>query len=266
LPHDNNLPCLSPCHLSQVKEFLKPGASLCFVSSSGTPSPTPTPTPTRPYAPFLSAALTDARDCCYTVIMIVVLSPLAHALDRSLPRPSVHCTLSQFLTQRSPAGGYNPAPPLGLYGVSKTALFGLTKLLATELGPEGIRVNCLAPGLVRTRFSEMLWKGDGTSLPPAMKEVEGNANLRRAGEPYEMASAVAFMCSSDGSYMTGRCSGGGCVVADLSFESLSRAQIGSLVCVVRLRSCPPLCSHFQILRTGFTGETMLLSGGSQARL
>ena len=111
-------------------------------------------------------------------------------------------------------GGYNPTPPLGIYAISKTAILGLTKLLAAELGPEGIRVNCLAPGLIRTRFSEFLWKDDGSGKRTgrALKQVESGAFLRRAGEPVEMGSAVAFMCSDDASYMTGEtmlCTGGG---------------------------------------------------------
>ena len=67
-------------------------------------------------------------------------------------------------------GAYSPSPPLGLYGVSKTALVALTKLLANELGAQGIRVNCVAPGIIRTRFAEMLWRKlpDGT-LPLALR-------------------------------------------------------------------------------------------------
>ena len=70
----------------------------------------------------------------------------------------------------SSMGAYSPSPPLGLYGVSKTALVALTKLLANELGAQGIRVNCVAPGIIRTRFAEMLWRKlpDGT-LPLALR-------------------------------------------------------------------------------------------------
>jgi dehydrogenase/reductase SDR family protein 4 len=61
--------------------------------------------------------------------------------------------------------------PLGLYGVSKTALLGLTKALAVELGADNIRVNALAPGLVRTKFAAMLWSEEAAAeasadLPP----------------------------------------------------------------------------------------------------
>lgn len=98
----------------------------------------------------------------------------------------------------SSVGGYNPGPPLGLYGVSKTALLGLSKLLAKELGPAGIRVNCLAPGVVRTRFSKVLWESEAANA--AACEA---AFLGRTSAPEEMAGAVAFMCCEDASFMTG---------------------------------------------------------------
>ena len=50
----------------------------------------------------------------------------------------------------------SPPSPIGMYAVSKTALLGLTKGLATELGPQGIRVNCVAPGIVPTKFANAL--------------------------------------------------------------------------------------------------------------
>uniref|UniRef100_A0A8D2E2R6 Uncharacterized protein n=1 Tax=Theropithecus gelada TaxID=9565 RepID=A0A8D2E2R6_THEGE len=52
---------------------------------------------------------------------------------------------------------FSPFPGLSPYNVSKTALLGLTKTLAIELAPRNIRVNCLAPGLIKTSFSRMLW-------------------------------------------------------------------------------------------------------------
>jgi len=98
----------------------------------------------------------------------------------------------------SSVGGYNPRPPLGLYGVSKTTLIGLTKALAVELGPKGIRVNCLAPGTIKTRFSSVLWQS---------KESEAFSSsqtfLGRVGESDEMAGCAAFLVSDDASYVTG---------------------------------------------------------------
>ena len=52
---------------------------------------------------------------------------------------------------------FNPMPPIAMYAVSKTALLGLTKALAEELGPDGIRVNCLAPGELLNFFSSQFF-------------------------------------------------------------------------------------------------------------
>ena len=99
----------------------------------------------------------------------------------------------------SSIGGFNPTAPLAGYGVTKTALFGLTKGLAAELGAsKRIRVNCVAPGLIRTRFSRMLWENEDI-----LEEANRGCHLGRIGEPEEIAGPVAFLCSKDASYMTG---------------------------------------------------------------
>ncbi|MBZ3881321.1 Dehydrogenase/reductase SDR family member 4 [Sciurus carolinensis] len=98
----------------------------------------------------------------------------------------------------SSIGAFSPFPGLGPYCVSKIALLGLSKNLAIELAPKNIRVNCLAPGLIRTNFSRMLWKDKATE--DSMKK---SMHIRRLGEPEECAGIVAFMCSEDASYITG---------------------------------------------------------------
>lgn len=93
--------------------------------------------------------------------------------------------------------GYTPSPLLGAYSVSKTALISLTKVLATELGKKQIRVNCIAPGVIKTKFSETLWKGDQPAN--STKDVP----LGRFGEPDEVGALGCFLCSNDASYITG---------------------------------------------------------------
>lgn len=101
-------------------------------------------------------------------------------------------------------GGFAPAPPLGIYGVSKLAVVGLAKLFAGELGTHGVRFNTIAPGVTRTRFAEILWKPskDG-KIAPARLGTENMAYLHRVAEPWEQASVVAFLCSHDAHYITG---------------------------------------------------------------
>ncbi|XP_078389810.1 dehydrogenase/reductase SDR family member 4 isoform X3 [Cetorhinus maximus] len=93
--------------------------------------------------------------------------------------------------------GYRPFPTIGPYGVSKTALLGLTKVLADELAPANIRVNCLAPGLI-TQFSSALWSDDSFR-----RRFEAAITLRRTGEPEDCAGVVSFLCSRDAAYITG---------------------------------------------------------------
>ncbi|KAG1653274.1 hypothetical protein FOA52_009166 [Chlamydomonas sp. UWO 241] len=93
---------------------------------------------------------------------------------------------------------FNPPMPIGMYAVSKTALLGLTKGLAAELGPEGIRVNCVAPGIVPTKFADYLVKD------PELAKAQAEATyLGRLGTPNDMAAAVAYLVSDDASYVTG---------------------------------------------------------------
>ncbi|XP_053451144.1 dehydrogenase/reductase SDR family member 4 isoform X1 [Nycticebus coucang] len=93
---------------------------------------------------------------------------------------------------------FNPFPGLGPYNVSKTALLGLTKNMAIELAPRNIRVNCLAPGLIKTSFSSMFWTDKARE--ETMKET---LRIKRLGKPEECAGLVSFMCSEDASYITG---------------------------------------------------------------
>ncbi|MEJ1280307.1 dehydrogenase/reductase (SDR family) member 4 [Cricetulus griseus] len=87
---------------------------------------------------------------------------------------------------------------LGPYNVSKAALLSLTKNYAAELASKNVRVNCLAPGLIKTRFSSALWK-DG-SKEDIIKE---RMQIRRLGKPEDCAGIVSFLCSEDASYISG---------------------------------------------------------------
>ncbi|CAD7083262.1 unnamed protein product [Hermetia illucens] len=98
----------------------------------------------------------------------------------------------------SSIAGLNPSPLLGAYSVSKTALFGLTKAAAQDLAREGIRVNCLAPGIIQTKFSSTLHESK-TANEAALSTIPMN----RLGSSEEMAGVVAFLVSNDASYITG---------------------------------------------------------------
>jgi dehydrogenase/reductase SDR family protein 4 len=95
--------------------------------------------------------------------------------------------------------GIEPLPGLGAYSVSKAGLLGLMRTLAKELGPSGIRVNAVAPGLIETRFSAALFQ-DRT----AYEHIIGHTPLGRHGQPDDIGGAVVFLASDASAYMTGQ--------------------------------------------------------------
>jgi NAD(P)-dependent dehydrogenase (short-subunit alcohol dehydrogenase family) len=99
----------------------------------------------------------------------------------------------------SSIGGLRGSLNLGIYAVSKAADFQLARNLAVEWGPRNIRVNCIAPGLVRTDFARALWE-DAETLAGA----EAKTPLRRIGEPEDIAGAAVFLASRAGRWMTGQ--------------------------------------------------------------
>ncbi|CAH1780413.1 unnamed protein product [Owenia fusiformis] len=98
----------------------------------------------------------------------------------------------------SSQGGYIPSEFLAAYSVSKTAMLGLTKALVPQLSQMNIRVNAIAPGVIKTNFSGALWKD-----PSVSDEIAARIPMKRLGVPDECAGAVSFLVSSDASYITG---------------------------------------------------------------
>lgn len=90
---------------------------------------------------------------------------------------------------------YSNSNLIGVYGVTKTTLLGLTKMFATEFMADDIRVNCVCPGLIRTKFAKALLESENAATVAT--------GAKRPGEPREIAGCVAFLTSQDASYMTG---------------------------------------------------------------
>lgn len=99
----------------------------------------------------------------------------------------------------SSIGGGQGSATLGVYGMSKAADFSLTKNLAIEWGPKGIRANCIAPGLIKTDFAKALWDN-----PENLKASTARSPLLRIGVPDEIAGAAVFLGSRAGDFMTGQ--------------------------------------------------------------
>lgn len=99
----------------------------------------------------------------------------------------------------SSVAGISGSAVLGAYAVSKTALIGLARSLAVEWGKFGIRVNCLAPGIVKTEFAKALWEN-----PRIAESAIARTALRRLAEPDDIAGAAIFLASPAGAYVTGQ--------------------------------------------------------------
>jgi NAD(P)-dependent dehydrogenase (short-subunit alcohol dehydrogenase family) len=99
----------------------------------------------------------------------------------------------------SSIGGFRGSPVIGAYNVSKAADFQLARNLAVELGASGIRVNCIAPGLVRTDFAKALWEDEGN-----LKRALAGTPLGRIGEPDDISGAAVFLASDAARYVTGQ--------------------------------------------------------------
>jgi len=99
----------------------------------------------------------------------------------------------------SSIGGLTSSTMIGAYNISKAADFQLARNLAAEFGPSGVRVNCIAPGLVKTDFARALWEN-----PDTLKLVTKGTPLRRIGEPHEIAGAAVYLASPASTFMTGQ--------------------------------------------------------------
>ena len=99
----------------------------------------------------------------------------------------------------SSIGGLKGTDALGAYAISKAADMQIARNLAVEWGPKNVRVNCIAPGLIRTDFARALWEN-----PKIYETTVAKYPLRRIGEPDEIAGAAVFLASSAGSFTTGQ--------------------------------------------------------------
>ncbi len=99
----------------------------------------------------------------------------------------------------SSIGGLIGSSMLGTYAITKAADMQIARNLAVEYGPRNVRVNCIAPGLIRTDFARALWQN-----PEILARSVAGTPLGRIGEPDEIAGAAVFLASAAGRYVTGQ--------------------------------------------------------------
>jgi NAD(P)-dependent dehydrogenase (short-subunit alcohol dehydrogenase family) len=99
----------------------------------------------------------------------------------------------------SSIAGFGGTPTLGAYGISKAADLALVRNLAVEWGPSNVRINAIAPAIIRTDFAKRLWED-----PEIYGRAVAGYPLRRIGEPDEVAGAAVFLAARAGAFMTGQ--------------------------------------------------------------
>jgi NAD(P)-dependent dehydrogenase (short-subunit alcohol dehydrogenase family) len=99
----------------------------------------------------------------------------------------------------SSVGGFRGNSVLGAYGITKAADMALVRNLAVEWGKHNIRINCIAPGLIKTDFARALWEN-----PEMLAHLEGMTPLGRIGQPDDIGLLAAFLASAGGAFITGQ--------------------------------------------------------------
>ena len=113
--------------------------------------------------------------------------------------PQMLARMNGSITIISSIGGLRGTPVLGAYAISKSADMQLARNLAVEFGPSNVRVNTIAPGLVKTDFAKALWDN-----PEILERSTAGAALRRIGDPDEIAGMAVFLAGKAGAFTTGQ--------------------------------------------------------------
>lgn len=138
--------------------------------------------------------ITEQDEKWYDFLMDVNMRSVFLCTREVVPLMTEGGSIVNFSSQAARDGG---GPGASMYATAKAAVMCHTRAMAKELGPKGIRVNALAPGMINTSFHDIHTK------PEARRNLHNTAPLRREGEPREIADLVCYLASDESSYITG---------------------------------------------------------------
>ncbi len=138
--------------------------------------------------------ITEQDEAWYDFLMDVNMRSVFLCTREVVPFMTEGGSIVNFSSQAARDGG---GPGASMYATAKAAVMCHTRAMAKELGPQGIRVNALAPGMINTSFHDRFTK------PEARENLHNTAPLRREGNASEVADLVCFLASSESSYLTG---------------------------------------------------------------
>ena len=138
--------------------------------------------------------ITEQDEAWYNLLMDVNMKSVWLCTREAVPMMSAGSAIVNFSSQAGRDGG---GPGASLYATSKAAVLCFTRAMGKELGPQGIRVNSICPGMINTSFH------DRFTAPAGRENLHRSAPLRREGEAYEVADLVAYLASDESSYLTG---------------------------------------------------------------
>jgi 3-oxoacyl-[acyl-carrier protein] reductase len=139
-------------------------------------------------------AVTEIDDEFFETVMSLNMKSTFLMTRAVVPHMNSGASIVNFSSQAARDGG---GPGASIYAAAKGAVSTFTRAMAKELGPRGIRVNAVCPGMISTSFH------DKFSKPEARTAVAAATPLRREGRASEVANAVAFLVSEDASFLTG---------------------------------------------------------------
>ena len=138
--------------------------------------------------------IVEQDEAWYDFLMDVNMRSVFLCTREVVPMMPAGGSIVNFSSQAARDGG---GPGASVYATAKAAVMCHTRAMAKELGPQGIRVNALAPGMINTSFHDRFTK------PEARENLHNTAPLRREGEASEVADLVCYLASDESSYLTG---------------------------------------------------------------